>query len=127
MATPLETTWYELTVENGDGCRSQERVLVVVLDPICEEPNIFFPNAFSPNGDGENEVLNVLGNHVEEMHLMVFNRWGQKVFETHSQENSWDGRFNGRLLEPDVFGYYLEVRCINGKIFKKQGNVMLLR
>lgn len=127
IATPEVTTTYELLVEDGDQCSSSRTVTVVVINPVCEEPNIFFPNAFSPNGDGENDELGVLGQFVEEMHLMIFNRWGQKVFESRDQSNTWNGFFNGRLVEPDVFGYYLEVRCINGAEFRKQGNVMLLR
>ena len=118
---------YELEVSNADGCHNRATVLVVVIDPLCDEPAIFFPNAFSPNGDGENDELTVLGSVVEEMHLLIYNRWGQKVFESRSQADAWDGRFQGTLLDPDVFGYYLEVGCINGETFRKQGNVMLLR
>ncbi|MEL6637984.1 MAG: PKD domain-containing protein [Bacteroidota bacterium] len=127
IATPEVTTIYFLDVENVDGCRASDTVIVFVINPICEDPQIFFPSAFSPNGDGENDELQVLGRYIEEMHLIIYNRWGQQVFETRSQDEAWDGTFNGRRLEPDVFGYYLEVRCINGAEFFKKGDVTLLR
>jgi len=49
------------------------------------------------------------------------------VFETTSQDIGWDGRFRGKTLNSDVFGYYLRVRCFNGEDFFKKGNVTLLR
>jgi len=127
VASPSVTTTYELNIVDQDGCSKSRTVTITVVDPTCEEPEIFFPNAFSPNGDGENDELGVLGNFIEEMHLLVYNRWGQKVFESRDQNLTWDGYFNGRLVEPDVFAYYLEVRCVNGLEYRKQGNVMLLR
>ncbi len=127
VASPEVTTIYFLDVENGDGCRATDTVIVFVVNPICEDPQIFFPSAFSPNGDGENDELQVLGPYIEEVYLIIYNRWGQKVFETRSLNEAWDGTFNGRLLEPDVFGYYLEVRCVNGAEYFKKGDVMLIR
>jgi gliding motility-associated-like protein len=106
---------------------NERSILVVVLDPDCDEPAIFIPNAFTPNGDGENDVFFVRGNGIDEMQLVIYNRWGEKVFESNSKDNGWDGRFNGELLSTDVFGFSLEVRCTNGALFKKQGNVTLLK
>ena len=127
VASPTVTTTYELNIVDDDRCSKSRTITVIVIDPTCEEPELFFPNAFSPNGDGENDELGVLGNYIEEMHLLIYNRWGQKVFESRDQQMTWDGYFNGRLLEPDVFAFYLEVRCVNGLEYRKQVNVMLLR
>jgi gliding motility-associated-like protein len=93
----------------------------------CELPYIFIPNAFTPNNDGNNDEFFVRANSITEVYLAVYNRWGQKVFETNNLNQGWDGTFNGMPLEPDVFGYYLEIECFNGfKQFKK-GNVALIR
>ena len=82
VATPEVTTDYTVTVTNEFGCTNTVTVRVVVLTPPCIEPNIFIPNAFTPNNDGENDVLRVLGNTIDELYLTIYDRWGQKVFET---------------------------------------------
>ncbi len=127
VAFPEEDTEYEVTVTDSLGC---SRVLVVVVrtvPPDCGPPGVFIPNAFTPNGDGENDVLRVYGSAIERLHLVVYNRWGQKVFETYDKDGSWDGRFNGQLLHPDVFGFALEVDCVGGTSYFHKGNVTILR
>ena len=61
------------------------------------------------------------------MSLIIYNRWGEKVFESKNQSIGWDGTFKGKLLDPDVYAYYLTVNCIGGEVFTEQGNVTLLR
>ena len=126
IATPLETTTYLVTAGTGDCVRSGA-VTVTVVDFICGEPLIFLPNAFSPNADNENDVLYVYGQNLTEVHLAIFNRWGQKVFETYDQSIGWDGIYNGEMSSPAVFDYYLEVTCEGGVDYFEKGNVTLVR
>lgn len=126
VATPLETTTYQVSAGTGDCIRTGE-VTVTVVDFICGEPLIFLPNAFSPNSDNENDVLYVYGQNLTEVHLAIFNRWGQKVFETYDQNVGWDGVFNGKMSSPAVFDYYLEVTCEGGVDYFEKGNVTLVR
>jgi len=114
-------------ITTPDNCIASTRVTVVVVDLICEEPYVFFPNAFTPNGDGENDFLKVYGNYIEEVYWVIYNRWGQKIYEANTLADEWDGRFDGKELAPDVFGYYLELRCVGGAEYKKKGNVTLLK
>jgi gliding motility-associated-like protein len=127
LATPEQTTEYTVTV-GRDGCSVVLRGTVVV-NYICEEPYIFFPSAFTPNGDGENDVLRVRARPalVLEVSWSVYNRWGQKVFEANDLNDAWDGTFKGQELSPDVYGYHLTVLCPGGLKFSKHGNVTLLR
>lgn len=127
IASPLETTTYEVFIEDSNGCSNNRAVVIFVIEPQCIEPFIFIPSGFTPNGDGKNDFFRVMGNSIESMHLMVYNRWGQKIFESNSQSDAWDGTFNGKALPPEVFGYYLRVNCIGGEQFVKKGNVTLLR
>ena len=127
IASPLETTTYIVSVTGSNGCIAVAEIRVVVVTPACDEPFIFFPTGFSPNGDGENETLRVYGSGIDEAHWVIYNRWGEKVFEAFTPDMEWDGTYKGNLLEPDVFGYYLEVRCFNEETFIKKGNVTLLR
>lgn len=127
VATPTETTIYILTVTNDEGCVAVRQITIYVISPDCLEPNIFIPTAFTPNGDGNNDVLYVRSNIIESMEFAVYNRWGQKVFETSDQSVGWDGTYKGQNLPNDVFGYYLKAKCFNGEEFFKKGNVAILK
>ena len=61
------------------------------------------------------------------MTFIVYNRWGEKVFETDDKDIGWDGTVNGKKLPPDVFGYYLSIKCVRGETFQRQGNITLIR
>ncbi len=127
VAMPTETTQYQVMVTNtANGCATIATVLVTVIDE-CDEPYIFFPNAFSPNGDGENDVLYLRSLLVDEAYFMIYNRWGEKVFESNSINNGWDGTHNGEKVCSDVYGYYLRAKCVNGKEYIRKGNVTVLK
>ncbi len=127
VATPDVTTNFIVGVQDENGCVGTATYEVVVIPSTCDQPYVFIPNSFSPNGDDINDVLFVNGQPIEEMRLSIFNRWGQKVFESFSKDQGWDGTFEGKQLPPDVFGYYLEVTCFNGEEYYKQGNITLLK
>ncbi|MEM8523810.1 MAG: gliding motility-associated C-terminal domain-containing protein [Bacteroidota bacterium] len=124
---PMQTTTYTVEIMSEDGCIIIRTVTVEVLDLPCEEPYIFIPNAFTPNGDGNNDVIRVEGPHIEELRLEIYNRWGELVFETDDVDGEWDGTYRGEIAEGRVFGYVLMVRCIGGDTFEKKGNITLLR
>ncbi len=87
----------------------------------------FVPSAFSPNGDGQNDVLLVRGNNIRAMHLLVYDRWGGLMFESNDQQNGWDGRLKGVALNSATFVYALEATLETGETVKKKGNVSLIR
>ncbi|MBR9923157.1 MAG: T9SS type B sorting domain-containing protein [Bacteroidetes bacterium] len=127
VAFPTETTTYTVFVEGDNGCISSREVEVVVIDPSCTEPFVFVPSGFTPNGDGNNDGFYVRGNNIDEVYIAVYNRWGQKLFETNDKDIGWDGTFKGRELPPDTYGYYLEAKCYNGDTYFKKGNITLIR
>jgi gliding motility-associated-like protein len=126
VARPRTTKTYYLTVTN-QFCTDEDSVTVRIREPICDGPVIFIPNAFSPDGDGYNDVLMVNGNNIDEMTMAIYNRWGQKVFETNNQSVGWDGTFNGKELPPDVYGYYMRCTCDKGGSLFLKGNITLLK
>ena len=127
VASPQETTTYELTITDANGCTNQVEVLLVVFNTPCVAPYIFVPNGFTPNGDNLNDVLYVEGNVIDEFYFVIYNRWGEEVFASRSQSDGWDGTYRGKELAPDVYGYYLEVSCFGGERYSTKGNVTLLR
>lgn len=128
VVTPTEqgTIIYTVIVTDQYGCQGTASVNVVVENPFCDERDIFLPNAFTPNGDGQNDLLYVRGNYITSIDFHIYNRWGQEVFSTTNQATPWDGTYNGKRLQPDVFGYYLTVYCPNGESYFKKGNITLL-
>lgn len=127
IAFPTQTNSYYVTVADSNGCSKRDSVKVIVLKKPCAESNLFIPNAFSPNGDGKNDVLYVRGNYISKIYFAVYDRWGQRVFESRDYNKGWDGIFKGKKLDPAVFGYYLEGECEGGDQFFKKGNVTLLK
>ena len=126
-ANPLETTTFVVEIEDAFGCTNKDSVTVFLKNFICGEPFIFVPNAFTPNGDGVNDILYVRANAVTEVYFVVYSRWGEKIFETRDKDFGWDGTFKGAQLSPDVYGYYLTLRCLNEEQYSKKGNITLLR
>ena len=127
LATPMVTTTYTITAPDTNDCPLIGRVRVVVQAPTCAEPYIFFPTGFSPNGDGENDGLQLEGNFIETAYWTIYNRWGERVFEAHSANDIWDGTFRGEPLPAETYGYYLRVVCGDGQTAVRKGNVTLLR
>lgn len=127
VATPPVTTEYIVSTSLTSGCTIRDTVVVAVRSLFCEEPFVFFPTGFSPNGDGKNDVLQLESNIVDEVYWVIYNRWGEKVFEANSLDDAWDGAFRGQPQPTEAYGYYLRVRCVGGEEFVKKGNVTLLR
>ncbi len=85
------------------------------------------PNAFSPNGDGKNDVLYVRGNNISEVDLRIYNRLGNLVFHGATPQEGWDGKILGKLQESDVYVYILRAKMSDGTVYEKSGNVMLVK
>ncbi|WP_081413616.1 gliding motility-associated C-terminal domain-containing protein [Eisenibacter elegans] len=93
-----------------------------------EQPfRLFFPNAFSPNGDGLNDVFAAKGLFVASYRLMIYNRAGQLVFQTTDFEQGWDGSINGREAQADLYIYTAEAEDRRGQKFQTKGTFTLIR
>jgi gliding motility-associated-like protein len=90
-------------------------------------PVVDVPNAFTPNGDGANDVVFVRGYGIDKMSWRIYNRWGQLVFVSTNINFGWDGRFKGALQPQDVYVYTLSVQFTDGTKYSKKGDITLLR
>ena len=127
VATPTVTTDYTVVASSTSGCTQEVTVRVVVLAPFCDEPYLFFPTGFSPNGDNENDLLKFESRYVDEVYWMIYNRWGEKVFEAFNLNDTWDGTHNGQAQPAETYGYYYRARCLDGSVKTQKGNVTLIR
>lgn len=120
---------YEVTVEKN-GCSETLSIPVIVTEVICTSEYFFLPNAFTPNGDNINDILQVRSNFLEKItgfELQIYNRWGDLVFKTENPMTGWDGTFKGKELPPDVYGFFMRVDCPTGDDVQTQGNITLLK
>lgn len=117
---------YRVQIVDSNSCKDSASA-VVAYDNCCK---VFIPDAFTPNGDGRNDKAKILykGDFTLEK-FAIFNRFGQKVFETNIITDGWDGKFNGQLQDLGTFNYYIKGICGNGgtKEVEFKGNVTLLK
>ena len=111
------------TVINAVGCQDSICIPVESIINIVND----LPSAFTPNGDGVNDVFMVRGFGIAKMTLRVYNRQGLVVFESHSQNIGWDGKYKGTPQPMDAYGWTLDVEYFTGEKFKKKGDVTLIR
>ena len=126
-AFPKVTTTYIVKITDQFGCEDTASVVVNVLTPLCAEPFVFVPRAFTPNGDGLNERVFVRGDYLTEMEFVIYNRWGEQVFLTRERDQGWDGTHKGTAVCPDVYGYYVKGKCKKGEDFFIKGNITVLK
>jgi gliding motility-associated-like protein len=112
-----------LVAQNEAGCADTFCLPVQSLI----RPLLDVPNAFTPGKFGVNSIIKVQGFGIKQMHWQIYNRWGQKVFESNSPRVGWDGTFNGRLQPLEVYAYTLDVVFSDGKKYRKTGDITLLK
>lgn len=125
-ATPAHSTTYTVVVQRGP-CTDTAVVFVDVIEDGCFDTDVFIPNTFTPNGDGYNDIMYARGHKLAEIYFAIYNRWGEMVFETKDIKTGWDGNYKGHPADVGVFGYYVKVKCYNGKETFKKGNITLIR
>jgi len=125
LAFPLQTTDYTLTATDSLGCFTLTASLhIEVLDGLI----LAFPEAFTPNGDGHNDVINLrMKGKGELLIFRIYNRWGQLVFETTDLHKGWDGNYRGKPQPADSYAWYIKVRSQTGQVYEKSGTFTLLR
>ena len=122
-ADPWVTTAYVVTLTDVNGCAAQDTVDIYVN--FIE--GIGVPSAFSPNADGNNDVLYVKGVGITALNFTIYNRYGQKVFETLDQNIGWDGTYLGKDENSGVFTWVLEYNMVNNSAGILKGNTTLIR
>ena len=116
-------------VSGNHGQRDMWVVKLKVTEPIEPlECALYIPNAFSPNASGKNDSQCLYGTEcIMSMSFGIYDRWGNKVFESTDPKACWDGTFNGQALDPAVFVYHLSATLTGGETVERKGNITLVR
>jgi gliding motility-associated-like protein len=129
--TLFESTQFFLTVTDENGCTAKDVVTIFVT----KEENVYVPNIFSPNGDGDNDVFYIFtdGKTIEVINsFMIFDRWGELIWENSNSQpddpnEGWDGTKAGKRLNPAVFAWFAEVLLNSGEVKIIEGDVTLIK
>ena len=128
VAFPVNTTDYYLMITDSLGCKTSDMVTITV----DKNATLYIPDVFSPNGDGENDFFFVQGKGIAFVSVVVYDRWGEKMFESLSTEANdkllgWNGYYKGKPVNAAVFIYVVTGRYIGGAEFSKAGDFTLVR
>jgi gliding motility-associated-like protein len=129
VASPLASVTYLFEIKDKYGCRGSDELTVLVKN----HKRVFVPNAFSPNGDGTNDLFSVYGGpEVKKVISMkIFDRWGGMVYLNEGLppdgSQGWDGNSNGKKLDQGIYIYLIQVDYINGESETISGDLMLHR
>ena len=128
VVTPNATTTYTLTVTDLDNPDCPPALASVNLT-VVEDPtfNVYFPEAFSPNGDDVNDVFKPVYEGIADYTLSIFNRWGEKVHLSIDPELGWDGSYleTGSMVDPGVFLFVANIEDPNGQVHIFKGTVTI--
>lgn len=131
LAFPLRTTGYTVTALDTVSLCSASGFLRVT---VSEQRELYFPNVFSPDGDGRNDRFTLYGGPEVRLikYLQIYNRWGSLVFERTNflpgnEADGWDGTYRDKSLEPGVYLYFAEVEFLDGIVQKYGGDITLIR
>jgi gliding motility-associated-like protein len=128
VCRPENDMEYLVNVSNSNHCTATAKLKVKL---ICDETRVAIPNAFTPNADGKNDLFVIKGiSRIR--HLLIYNRWGQKIFERKDFAASdpagcWNGTIGGYPAETGTYVYYVEMECPEGGMFYRKGTVTLIR
>ena len=125
ISLPQNNIEYVVRVSNAAGCFDTDTILVKVFKV---KPDLYVPNAFTPNGDGNNDIFRPIAIGMKSIdNFQVYNRWGQMLYSGTGNGAGWDGTFGGKGQEAATYVWYAEgVDYLNNKI-KRKGTVVLIR
>ena len=103
-----DTDEYTITlkIKNEGNCTDSFRIKICVLDTVT----LFIPTAFTPNDDGSNDVFKINSGSIQFANIQIYNRWGERVFETDDARQGWDGTYKGALCQTDYFVYLIKYK-----------------
>lgn len=125
FTTPLGDVTYTLFATDTNGCTSSSSVEITLRNTF----DLHFPNAFTPNGDGLNEIFRALGDtdKIHSYYMSVYNRWNEKIFETRDILQGWTGKQKGDFDYTEAFIYYVSTTFITGESKEYKGSVVVLK
>lgn len=126
---------YDITYELTPNCTVTETIEIIEFveppepepEPEFEEVLVFVPNVFTPNNDNVNDEIKVQGRNIVNAYIKIFNRWGEKVFESDDKNLGWDGSYNDAEQPSGVYYYFVTAIMTDATYITKEGDITLIR
>lgn len=115
---------YEIFATANDGGVTQSISNSIT---IIKEPKLYYPTAFTPNGDNLNDKFTVIGQYVVEINMKIFNRWGEQLYGSRDINQGWDGTYQGKDVPEGTYAFVADITDFAGRQFNRSGSVVLLR
>jgi gliding motility-associated-like protein len=112
-----------LSVADSNGCEDKSEISICLLEPF----RVYLPNAMTINQDGLNEIFLAKGEGIQEFKMWIYDKHGNVLFEANKLTDGWDGKFKGRYVPQDVYGWVIEVQWVNNQWFTKAGTLTVFR
>ncbi|MFT7589478.1 MAG: gliding motility-associated-like protein [Limisphaerales bacterium] len=120
-SAPEETIWYTLTIIDDAGCVAYDSTEIVVVN------SVIIPNAFTPNGDGLNDVFQIVNPNISDFTMSIYDRWGEIIFQTADINVGWDGTKQGYNVELGAYIYVINASSKEGTPINRTGTITILR
>lgn len=124
IATPNDATWYIATITTPEGCSYKDSIFI---DYRMNCGDVYIPNIFSPNDDGQNDIFRPYGRCAVRAEIYIYDRWGTKIFYTDEIGKGWDGTHNNKLVNTGVYTYRINLSTLYGDNYSFKGTVTLVR
>ena len=113
--------WIYYIMESN--CQETDSLLIEVE---CHQ-QVFIPNSFTPNGDGHNDLLEIISKNVLDFSFSIYSRWGEKLFSTTSIDDFWDGSFNNKIVPIGIYTYHLKTYGKDAQFVNKTGTINIIK
>jgi len=134
IAMPSVTTKYYVIITSDSGCKAKDSIIIIIVtspppDTISGKPcgEVFVPNVFARDKNTYNNILYVRGTCIASMDFIVFDRWGNKVFESQNINDGWDGTYKGQAMNTATYVWSLKATLRDGTSIERKGDVTLVR
>ncbi|TWI99893.1 gliding motility-associated-like protein [Mucilaginibacter frigoritolerans] len=127
---PAQSVTLIVRAVGNQPCQLSENSAAVTgtaVDPLTLTDIIYVPNAFTPNGDGKNDIVYVHSESIRSLKFYIYDQWGELLYTSTSLQNGWDGSYRGKKEPVGVYVYYVEAIMNDGKQVNKKGTITLLR
>ena len=127
IVSPNQSKYFYAIITDRFNCSFLDSIRIEVIEPDCDDILVYIPNAFTPNDDNQNDLFYIKGANLQNFQFLIFNRWGENIFETSDKSIGWDGTYKGQKLPTATYAYSIELSCSNGHKMLKRGHVTLIR
>ncbi len=125
LSAAYDSVTYKVTIGSDNGCFAEDEMIVKVLKT---GPDLFIPTAFTPNGDGKNDILKPIPAGIKAFqYFRVYNRWGQMLYSSNNSSSGWDGTWEGKEQATGTYVFMAQATDYLGHTISKKGTIVLIR